>query len=62
MDDREDEDVELVEPVNQYMTFHTLKFEVVYVNDQYEYNDCVDSHAFIYLYRQLCKACLKKRR
>jgi len=34
-----DEKVELVEPVNQYITPFTPKFEVVYVDDQYGCND-----------------------
>jgi hypothetical protein len=38
-----DKDVELIEPVNQYMTPFTSKFEVVNVDDQYGCNDWADS-------------------
>jgi len=34
-----DEDVELVEPINQYMTPPTFEFKVVSGDDQYRCND-----------------------
>jgi hypothetical protein len=42
-EDGGDGDVELVEPINQYMTLRASKFKVVGVDDQYGCNDWVKS-------------------
>ena len=41
--EEEDRDVELVEHVNQYMAPHAPDIEVVSVDDQYRYNNQVNS-------------------
>jgi len=38
-EEMEDEDVELVKPLNQYMVYLAPEFEVVSVDDQYRCND-----------------------
>lgn len=43
-EDEVDENVEFVEPVNQYMVLFAFKFKVVSADDQYRCNDWVNSH------------------
>uniref|UniRef100_A0A6N2KYD5 Uncharacterized protein n=1 Tax=Salix viminalis TaxID=40686 RepID=A0A6N2KYD5_SALVM len=45
-EDEENRDIELVDPINQYMAHVTPKFEVVSVNDKCGYNDRDISHRY----------------